>query len=62
MSRVEIWFSSGLFRAFPNVKEETFREKDGWIKFTFGKGETHQAAIQVAQINFMEEMEEQEES
>lgn len=60
MSRIEVVFNDGTFRAFPHVKENTFIEKDGWIKFTFGKTGNHQAAINSANVNFMEEMEEAE--
>ena len=54
MSRLEIWFSNGLFRAFPKVDDESKIEKDGYLYFAFGKSGTHTACVNLKQVNFME--------
>ena len=58
MMRIEVWFADGLFRAFPNVKKDTYKVSDSgaFIMFEFGGG--HIAKINLKKVNFMEEMEE----
>lgn len=55
-ARVEVWFSNGLFRAFPEVRMDTFKEKDDEISFHFKSD--HVAKIMRKNIDFMEIMEE----
>ena len=48
--RVEVWFNNGLFRGYPSVDEETFKE-DEPVK--------HKACINMNNVNFIEVMEEE---
>ena len=59
--RFEVWFNNGLFRGFPNVKEESIKRSEDFISFVFGKEQTHRADINIRNINFMEAMKDSEE-
>lgn len=48
--RIEVWFTDGLFRAFPNVTECVMR--DTYLHIIFAGG--HEANIYVDKVNFME--------
>lgn len=54
-NRVEIWFKSGLFRAFPNVV--SFEEDDDKYIVMFGKNRIDKGLIYKNSIEFMEFME-----
>ena len=57
MRRVEVWFTNGLFRAYPNVETNTIKEEDGKLTFTFGEHK-HQAVINLDNVNFIEAFDE----
>lgn len=57
ITRIEVWFSNELFRAFPEVRPETLRNDDPYvITFQFKGG--HLAEINKSNVNFIEYMEE----
>ena len=60
MLRIEVWFTSGLFRAFPKVKRETMVRKNDFLVFTFGDNE-HVATIDLTKIDFTEEFDDNSE-
>lgn len=57
MRRIEVWFTNGLFRAYPNVETNTIKEEDGKLTFTFGEHK-HQAVINIDNVNFIEAFDE----
>ena len=62
MKRVEIWFSSGLFRAFPHVTEQTVKDKT--MRLTFGGDKegngAHLPVVDCSKIDFFEVMDDEE--
>ena len=52
--RIEVWFKSGLFRAFPDVELDSVIREGGETQFIFSGG--HAACIQDENVNFMETM------
>ena len=62
MKRVEIWFTSGLFRAFPHVTKQSISDDNKTMRLTFGGEGTkaHVAVIDLSKIDFIEVMEEEE--
>lgn len=59
--RVEVWFNNGLFRGYPSVDEETFKEDENLreLIFAFGEPVKHKACINMNNVNFIEVMEEE---
>ena len=57
MSRIEITFRNGNFRAFPKVTGS--RREKNWLMLRFGE-HNHTATINVKEVLFMEEMTEAE--
>lgn len=57
--RVEVWYTNGLFRAYPKVDELSIKmeEKDRFMSFTFGE-HNHSACINMDNVNFIEYMNE----
>lgn len=57
MERIEVWFTNGLFRAYPNVKPLTIKENEKEITFEFVGG--HTIWLNKDNINFIERMDEE---
>lgn len=55
-TRIKIWFTNGLFRAFPEVNGEAFdfNDEQHLLVFEFSGG--HGAVINLENVNFIEIM------
>lgn len=64
MKRVEIWFTSGLFRAFPHVIHQETAKDSKIMRLKFGgdaEGNgAHLAVIDCSKIDFFEVIDEEE--
>lgn len=52
--RLEVWFSNGLFRAFPHVVVDTIETEESMVTFEFGESGTHSVYLNLDNVNFME--------
>ena len=53
VNRIEIWFNNGLFRAYPDVDQETINGDDSYLTFKFSG---NIALIELHNVNFIEFM------
>ena len=55
--RIEVWYDANNLRAFPNVKEKTIKNEDGFLTFKYG---TYEGVVTVnlSKVFFLEIMKE----